>query len=401
MLRSDAGLLGVAVNGRAGPRGRSRHVLALVAGVALALSVGAVTATSASAFSVLTACEIDVGNETGYAMQMYSQDVHGFKDDWAKPSEDDSSVITYSAGSLEPAYNHCSIDLRFQLQTPDGSGWSQGLETYVYDPNSGHNNAFANATGDFAQRTCVTTTPNDYGAGEVLDVSVDPGPCVSCPIYPCFGTNSATRLSAGGDPLSRAGDAARRLPRPKQVPSLLRRGDLTGRGWGRATRPGDLGHLGRVLLAAKVPASCRDKNKESLPSPLREGASAFSRRGGAEFIGAGHGIYANARQSRRTIDDAVSTQSIGCFARLLTSKRFHTTVSTKRLSVTLAGRRLIFNRLKVSTHSGARITRTDYIDLTGVQHGKANALLIFASDKRHPDARGVAAAIGAVAGRLP
>jgi hypothetical protein len=374
--------------------------LALVAGVALALSGGAVTATSASAFSVLTSCEIDVGNNTGYAMQMYSQDVKGFKgEDWAKPNED--GFTTYSAGSFEPAWNHCSIDLRFQLQTPDGSGWSQGLETYVYDPNSGHNNAFATATGDFAQRTCVTTSPQDGGEVEKLYVYVDSGPCVPCAIYPCFGTNSATRLRATGDPLSPTRDAARRLPRPKQVPSLLRRGDLTGRGWGRATRPGDFGLLGRVLLAAKVPASCQDKKKESLPSPLREGASAFSRRGGAEFIGAGQGLYANARQSRRTIDDAVSTQSIGCIARLLTSKRFHTTVSTKRLSVTLAGRRLIFNRLKVSTHSGAHIIRTDYIDLTGVQRGKANALLIFASDKRHPDARGVAAATGAVAGRLP
>ena len=85
----------------------------------------------------------------------------------------------------------------------------------------------------------------------------------------------------------------------------------------------------------------------------------------------------------------------------MTSKRFHTSVSTERVSVTLAGRRLILNRLKVSARSGARITKTDYIDLTGVQHGKANALMIFASDKRHPDARGEATAIGTVVGRLP
>jgi hypothetical protein len=93
------------------------------------------------------------------------------------------------------------------------------------------------------------------------------------------------------------------------------------------------------------------------------------------------------------------TASLGRLARLLTSKRLHTEVSTTRLSVTVPGRRLILNRLKVSTHSGARITRTDYIDITGVQHNKASGLMIFASDK--PDTRSEAAAIGAVVGRLP
>ena len=62
----------------------------------------------------------------------------------------------------------------------------------------------------------------------------------------------------------------------------------------------------------------------------------------------------------------------------LSDARFHPILKTPdgvvappnasaRLSITLAGRRLIFNRLKISTHSDARVTRTDYIDIIGVQ----------------------------------
>lgn len=400
------GLALVAVDGRAGRRGRSRHVLALVVGVALALSVGAVTATSASAFQALTDCEIDVGATSAYPMQMSSQDVKGFKGEWGRDAE--TGFLVYESSSLEPLWNHCSLDLWWQLQTADGSGWSNALETYVYDPNSGHNSAFANATGDFQQRTCLSVTPEDDGAFEKLTVDVGDGPCSACGIICASDRGNTSRdsaaglgLSPGGDPLRPAGDPARPLAQAKQVPSLLRRADLIGRGWGRATGPGDLGHLGRILSAAKVPASCRDKTKNSEPWPLREGQSAFARRSGTEFIGAGQGIYANATQSRRTINDAVSVHSIGCLARLLTSKRFHTSVSTERLSVTLAGLRVILNRLNVSTHSGARITRTDYVDVTGLQHAKANALLMFASDKQHPDARAELAAINALARRLP
>jgi hypothetical protein len=402
--------------GHAGLRGWSRRALALVAGVALALSVGAVTATSASAFASVTGCSITVTNNTDYRIRVYANGVYGDTpvegpysiDRWGGTGE-------WDVKSNFPISNHCSLNLLWEMENPDGTpeggDWSRALETYAYDPNSGSNNAWASASGDFLARVTLETNVMDLGAWEYLTVTLSPHAPEPCPPKICGRRSAATAtvrsspaaLRAGAYPLGRAADAAARLAEPEQVPSLLRRADLIGRGWGRATRLVDLGSLGRILSAAsaaKVPVSCWDKAKNSEPSPLKEGLSAFFRRGGAEFIGAGQSIYANARQSRRTINDAVSTRSIGCLARVLTSKRFHTSVSTERLAVTLAGRRMILNRLKVSTHSGARITRTDYVDLIGVQHGKANALMIFASDK-HPDTRGVAAAIGAVVGRLP
>jgi hypothetical protein len=187
MLRCDAGLPGLAI----GRRGWSRRVLALVAGVALALSVGAVRATSASASSVITACEIEVGGQP-YPMLVTNEVEYGsghpsyWEDNLpgisSLPSLKGTTLPAYTdldvnSNSIVPS-NHCSIHLWFALQTPDGSGWSPALEAYVYDPNSGHNSASATATGDFAQRTCVQTNPIDRGDQEILGVSVlDPGYC--------------------------------------------------------------------------------------------------------------------------------------------------------------------------------------------------------------------------------
>jgi hypothetical protein len=393
MLRGDAGLRGLAMDGRVGRRGWSRRALALVAGVAMALSVGAVTAGSASAFAPQTACLILVHNNTPYTMQTYNVVIYGAGSNKQR-SVPAMSSISFGAASVWPLNNHCSANVWWELQTPDGGGWSQGLETYVYDPNSGHNSASSSASGDFAARTTVAASPTDHGALEMMVVTVSLNSSAAA-------GSSAAGLRAGTDPLGRALNAPTGLGQPKQVPSLLQRGDLIGSGWQRVTRVGDLGRLGSILAATKVPPSCQDKNsKASEPSPVKEGLSAFALRSGAEFIGAGQAIYANAGQARRTINDAVSTHSIGCLARLLTSQRFHTSVNTERRSVTLAGRQFILNRLKVSTRSGARIRGTDYIDVIGVLHGNENALLMFASHMQPPEVRGEVAAVKAVAGRL-
>jgi hypothetical protein len=395
MLRCDAGLRGLATDRRAGRRGRPRHVLALVAGVALALSVGAVTATSASALSWVTRCTITVHNNTPDPMEFYSYSVNGVMTNSWNPWLRGGDSAEFDAASTEPFQNHCTINFWWQLATtPNDTAWSPALQTYVYDPNSGRNSASSSVSGDFAVRTTVVANPQDHGSLETMDVTVSPKPSAAF-------RSSAAGLRAGTDPLRRVPDAAAGLGEPKQVPSLLQRGDLIGRGWRRVTRIGDLGRLGSILAATKVAASCQDKNsKASEPSPLKEGLSAFALRSGAEFIGAGQAIYANAGQARRTIDDAVSVHSIGCLARLLTSQRFHTSVNTQRRSVTFAGRQFILNRLKVSTRSGAGITGTDYIDVIGVLHGNANALLMFASNKQPPEVRGEVAAVKAVAGRL-
>jgi hypothetical protein len=397
MLRCEAGVLGLAVNGRAGRRGRPRHVLALVAGVALALSVGAVTAAPASAFQEHTQCNITVYNYTPNTMLLYDSAVNGSGD---SPTQSIAAgdVGQFYADSWFPVHDHCSMHLWWELQTPDGSGWSQSMETYVYDPNSGHNNAWASMNGDFAQRTTGTDleggpfwSVRDENSSELLEVDACAPTCP--PPYSAF--------TANADPLRRAPEAATRFKEPKQVPSLLHRRDLIGRGWRRVTQLGDLGPLGGILKATKVSASCQDKNKDTEPSALKEGLSAFSLRSGAEFIGAGQEIYARAGQARQAINDAVSARSISCLARAFTSQRFHTRVTTQRRSVTYAGRHLTLNRLTIRTHSGARVTRTDYLDVLGILRGNANALMMLASDKQPPAPRGELAAVTAVVRRLP
>jgi hypothetical protein len=397
MLRCDAGLLKLAVGGRAGPRRRSGYVLALGAAVMLALAAGAVTATPALALTEHVECNITVYNYTPYTMRLYDSAVNGSGD---SPTQSIAAggVGSFYADSWFPIHNHCSMHLWWELQTADGSGWSQSMETYVYDPNSGHNNAWASMNGAFAQRT----TGTDIEGGPfwaVQDASWDEGLEVDACAPACPPPYSA--FTASADPLRRAPEAATRVKEPKQVPSLLHRRDLIGRGWRRVTQLADLGHLGGILKATKVSASCQGKNKETEPSALKEGLSAFSLRSGAEFIGAAQGIYARTGQARQMINDAVSARSITCLARAFTSKRFHTRVTTQRRSVTYAGRHLTLNRLTIRTHSGARVTRTDYLDVLGILRGNANALMMLASDKQPPAPRGELAAVTAVVRRLP
>ena len=270
MLRCDAGLLGLATDGRAGRRAWLRRALALITGAALALSVSAVTATSASAWGPTEFCTIFVNNNTPYPMQLYGAEVTGERMSPFASTISAMDLGRYDAVAYWPLKSYCSIHLWLRLQTSDGSGWSESVEIKVNDDTYGPYRPKAIISGDFEARASLSLVLPPY-IGDVRDgelaVAVNP-------IATGASGGSTARLRAGADPLRRASDATRRLREPKQVRSLLRRGDLIGRGWRRATRVGDLGRLGSILAAAKVPASCRD-NKNSMPSPLKEGLSAF------------------------------------------------------------------------------------------------------------------------------
>lgn len=387
MLRCDAGRARAATEGHDGPRRRARHALALAAGVAVALSAGAATATPALAFAEHTQCVGTVYNHTPNTLRVYNTDITGSTSSEYPLSIPPGAQGNFHADSWFPITNHCTVHLWWEMSGTWGAGWWQSMETYVYDPNSGRNNASASMTGYLGETSTVTSVVQDAGETEILsaDVSLRPAPAA---------------LTADADPLSAASAAPERAREPKEVPSLLRRGDLIGRGWRRVTRMADLGRIGSMLSATKVPASCQDTNKSSEPSPLREGLSAFALRSGAGFAGAGQALYANPGQARRTIDDAVSSHSIGCLARLFTSPRFHTRVSIQRHSTTLLGRRVISSRLTIRTRSGARTTATDYLDVIGALHSNANVLLMFASHDRAPEHRGELATVSAVIRRL-
>ena len=117
-----------------------------------------------------------------------------------------------------------------------------------------------------------------------------------------------------------------------------------------------------------LPASCQDRHKQSEATARRTGASAFARRHGAQAAGVVNGVYLNAARSRKTLNAALSRHSIGCLARLLTSKRLQSRVSIRSGSATAW--RLVIRRPG---------KRPAYLDVAGLRNGRANALALFTS----------------------
>lgn len=183
----------------------------------------------------------------------------------------------------------------------------------------------------------------------------------------------------------------------KRVSPLLRRRDLPGRGWRAVHSVGQFGWLGQLYAADNLPASCEDPHKSSEPIPRDGGASVFGR--GPGLVGYEHGVYGNARQARRTLGSAVSSHGIGCLAQLLTSARFHTRVKIARYSLP-AVRGATLWRLIVRTPVGDR-TRVDYLDVAGLLHHSANALVLFTNVNKPPGIVVEQSAIRSVASRLP
>ncbi|HKR98213.1 MAG TPA: hypothetical protein VJU79_01740 [Candidatus Dormibacteraeota bacterium] len=184
---------------------------------------------------------------------------------------------------------------------------------------------------------------------------------------------------------------------PKRVRSLLRRRDLPGRGWRVADKVTQFGRLGKIFAANDAPASCKD-DKTSEPQAKQGGAAAFARR--SSIIGYEHGVYASRRQSQQRLRAAVSAHSISCLARLLTSAQFHTRARFARYSLPgLKGVRLW--RVVVRTRAGDRVTRTDYVDVAGLLHGRSNGLVLFANPKQPVSGTVQRSVIRAVARRLP
>jgi hypothetical protein len=185
---------------------------------------------------------------------------------------------------------------------------------------------------------------------------------------------------------------------PKRVPALLRRRDLPGRGWRPATKIAQFGWLGYLVATDPLPGSCQDSDKRSEPQAKRGGSSAFARR--SSIIGYEHGVYAGTRQSRRRLRAAVSTHSIGCLARLLSSKEFHTQATIRRYSLSgLKG--VTLWRVVVRTRAGGRVTRTDYVDIAGLLHRRSNGLVLFAKSRKPVRGAVERSVVRTVVGRLP
>lgn len=97
---------------------------------------------------------------------------------------------------------------------------------------------------------------------------------------------------------------------------------------------------------------------------------------------------------------AVPKNSISCLARLLTSEQMHSHASFARYSLPgLQG--VTLWRVTVRTSARRRVTRTDYLGVAGVLHGRSNALLLFAKPNEPVGSTFERSMIGTVAGRLP
>jgi hypothetical protein len=186
------------------------------------------------------------------------------------------------------------------------------------------------------------------------------------------------RIPAGPDPFTPMGSAfdpaaaiwayhpVAKLTSTTSGRGILRRADLKGIGWRDALQLSDFGEVGRLVSADSLPASCDSRGKLGQIQAVRGGASAFARKHGAQVEGSLYGVYSSAVQSKRALNAAISPRSIGCLARLLTSKRVHSRVLTLRESA--GGWRLLIRR---------RARPTAYLDLVGGRRGRGNAVLLF------------------------
>lgn len=374
------------------------RLLALGFSLLMTLAVFALQPSSASALTWNVSCQVQVNNNTPYTMHVYDSYTHGsgiINNVWPgaylapnSSTNRSASVFTsqYFLGSVYPINNHCTIDLSWELQKPDGS-WSQGLHTSVYDPNSGSNGSDVTPSGDFAARTNVTSTELNTSHFEsiVVNVSMKPGATAKT-AEPQTGKREVTA------------ERAVQTHRPKRLPSPLRRRDLAGAGWQQGGHD-DLGRVGKILTSAPASGACQGQSYE--PTPQGEGLSVFHRRRGQEFAAAAHGVFSSSRHARISSNASTSARHIRCLARLFRSERFGTSTSTQRTSFTVAGRKIALNRIKVRTRKDGKTVRVDYIDVIGVQRDKAHSVLMFANLKRPPQLRGEIAATAAAIRRLP
>lgn len=170
---------------------------------------------------------------------------------------------------------------------------------------------------------------------------------------------------------------AARSPQATRIGIVLERANLPGRGWLATRNVRALGRLGNLLIQDSVPPKCEQSRKQRQPVPLKSGASLFVRRGGAEWVGAVDGSYASVGTASRTLQSALSSRSIGCLSRLLSSPRLNTTVAKVQAPGLGAG--VTARRLTVRERSGGRTIWRAYLDVVGLQSGKRNALIVYAN----------------------
>jgi hypothetical protein len=222
-----------------------------------------------------------------------------------------------------------------------------------------------------------------YGCHAALTF-VNPGPNVACAYsapttganhFSCDGNARVKVIQDDDDIVGEVhiaegrGGSSLTPPSPRVGSNALRVLRLRGAGWTRSEQITSFGLAGRAMAADTLPAICDSRGGEATPKAVQ--SEELVRDDGNQGVGAVVQSYANSTQSAKTESDALSPYSIGCLARLLTSRLLDTSVTTQSLRVSALGDGVEGSQLKIRQSSTGQV---DYLDVLGVTDGNQDAI---------------------------
>jgi hypothetical protein len=161
-------------------------------------------------------------------------------------------------------------------------------------------------------------------------------------------------------------------PAPKVDPGVLKKNQLSGKGWTKTRSLNDLGRFGKLFEESTASSPCGDSSDENEPTPVSGGASLFVRGKGAEAIGELDGRYSSLGKASSTLATATSAQSMKCLAQALTAPGYRATVAANGPDFGQGG--IPTSRIVVTKVGGGF---KGYVDVVGLLEGKSNTVLVF------------------------
>jgi hypothetical protein len=149
---------------------------------------------------------------------------------------------------------------------------------------------------------------------------------------------------------------------------------LPGDGWKKSEKISDFGLVGKLMEAEELPAGCGKTDGESTPTDVN--TEQAIRANGDEGVGAVVTTYANAAQATDTVQEALSSHSIDCLAKLLNSS--DTKVAVQPLPTTEANDGTVDgNQLVISRKGDGGFHPVSYFNVSGWSEGKEAAIELF------------------------
>jgi hypothetical protein len=245
-----------------------------------------------------------------------------------------------------------------------------------------------------------------YGCHAFMNFS-NPGPTVSCKVsapttgantFSCEG-NARTKIIKDDDDIagevfipSTATEPGPQATEPEQGPAALRAGALPGDGWRKSTKITEFGLAGKLMDKEDLPSSCGKDGDEVVPNVVS--SEQLVRSGGDEGVGAIVGTYDSPAQAQRGVNEALSDQSVGCLAKLLSSDAMNTQVAVKALPSDDGD--VDGNQLVISRQANGDSRPVAYLNVLGWTDGNQGAVELVEVNGDAPQESDEAAAINAV-----